>query len=222
VDAALRHLSGSASTARMCIENGRGLSPVRADRCDAIAKEGCWRPACRGAVRFTSVQEMGMGCQDKDSNDGSDRSRKAGPVVRSTDQGTGWLLGQAVRALNIPGKEGEAAYGRCVELLRHCGKDLSQWFGNLPPDERRRLPSALEPALRRGDAGDESAWTFSSAPRSPRCRRFARTWAAKPIATWRSSCRRWRFMRSAAWPDGIRMRPRACSRSCRRARRRPC
>src|SRR5215208_2006970 len=65
-----------------------------------------------------------MSCENQTSGADSD-SLAVKAANRPFDRsGTAWLLGEAVRYLNTPDKEGEFGYARAVELLRQCGHDV--------------------------------------------------------------------------------------------------
>lgn len=74
---------------------------------------------------------------------------------------TAWLVGQGVRYLNAADKEGELAYLRIVELLRHCSKEVletvTRLFGQANSGDASLRWSLLYVL---GDAGDESAADF--------------------------------------------------------------
>lgn len=74
---------------------------------------------------------------------------------------TAWLVGQAVRALNTAGKEGELEYQRVVELLRRCGKDLLETVTSLFQQAHSGdTPLRWSLLYVLGDAGDGSAADF--------------------------------------------------------------
>ena len=102
-----------------------------------------------------------MCCDDKASNDGSDRLTESGVSRPFDGSATGWLISQAVRALNTADKEGEAAYGRSVELLRRCGHDLAEVVRGIFRQSRSGdSPLRWNLLYVLGDAGDESAVDF--------------------------------------------------------------
>ena len=100
-------------------------------------------------------------CEGKASKDGSDRLEEGGASRPFDGSATGWLLSQAVRALNIPDKEGEAAYGRSVELLQRCAKDLVEVVRGIFRQTRSGdSPLRWNLLYVVGDAGDETAVDF--------------------------------------------------------------
>lgn len=100
-------------------------------------------------------------CEGKASNDGSDRLEESGASRPFDGSATSWLLSQAVRALNTPDKEGEAAYGRSVELLRRCANDLAEVVRGIFRQTRSGdSPLRWNLLYVVGDVGDESAVDF--------------------------------------------------------------
>lgn len=103
-----------------------------------------------------------MCCEDHASSKGSDRLEAGNHSRPFEGSAAAWLLGQAVRALNTSDKEGEQAYARAVDVLRHCG-------GSDVLDTVRGLVKQLrggDSSLRwnllyvLGDSGDASAADF--------------------------------------------------------------
>jgi hypothetical protein len=102
-----------------------------------------------------------MCCDGKATNDGSDRLEEGGVSRPFDGSATGWLLSEAVRALNTTDAEGTAAYGRSVEVLRRCGKDLVEVVRGIFRQTRSGDSSLRWNLLYVvGDVGDESAADF--------------------------------------------------------------
>ena len=102
-----------------------------------------------------------MSCEKQTSVSGGD-CLEIGAENRPFDgSATAWLVGQGVHYLNTAGKEGELAYQRVVEQLRHDSKDVLKTVIALS----RQAKSGDAP-LRwcllyvLGDAGDDSAGDF--------------------------------------------------------------
>lgn len=102
-----------------------------------------------------------MSCQEKASSDGSDSLEVVAATRLFDKSATAWLLSQAVSYLNSADKEGELAYTRVVEVLRHCSDDLLETVKAL----FRQVKSG-DTALRwnllyvLGDAGDAATVDF--------------------------------------------------------------
>ena len=68
---------------------------------------------------------MSCGCRSSDPAGRESDTLEIGGARRPFDHSaTAWLVGQGVRYLNTDDKEGELAYQRVIELLRHCAEDL--------------------------------------------------------------------------------------------------
>jgi hypothetical protein len=68
---------------------------------------------------------MSCGCRSSEPSGRVSDTLETGGARRPFDHSaTAWLVGQGVRYLNTDDKEGELAYQRVVELLRHCAEDL--------------------------------------------------------------------------------------------------
>ena len=103
-----------------------------------------------------------MTCENQTMTGGGGDSLAVNGASRPFDgSASAWLLGQGVRYLNTADKEGELAYQRIVELLRHCAKDLTGTVTGLLRNAR-----SGDAALRwnllylLGDAGDAGAAEF--------------------------------------------------------------
>ena len=102
-----------------------------------------------------------MSCENQTNTDGSDNLGVSGTIRPFDGSATAWLVGQGVRYLNTADKEGELAYLRVAELLRHCAKDLPDTVTGL-----FRHAKSGDAALRwnllylLGDAGDARAAEF--------------------------------------------------------------
>jgi hypothetical protein len=102
-----------------------------------------------------------MPCEDPTSKRAGD-SLEVNATSRPFDiSATAWLVGQGVRYLNTADKEGELAYARVVELLRHCAKDLLETVVGLI-EQAKSGDSPLRWNLLHvlGDAGDAKAADF--------------------------------------------------------------
>ena len=102
-----------------------------------------------------------MSCENQTMTGGGDSLEVSGTSRPFDISATAWLVGQGVRYLNTADKEGELAYQRVVELLRHCSKDLAGTVMGL-----FRHAKSGDAALRwnllyvLGDAGDAGAAEF--------------------------------------------------------------
>ncbi|MGR9046543.1 MAG: exonuclease SbcCD subunit D C-terminal domain-containing protein [Gammaproteobacteria bacterium] len=102
-----------------------------------------------------------MSCEKRTSESRGD-CLEVGSESRPFDlSATAWLVGQGVRYLNTVGKEGELHYQHVIELMRRCGKDVTETVNGL-----FRQANSGDAPLRwcllyvLGDAGDESAADF--------------------------------------------------------------
>jgi hypothetical protein len=102
-----------------------------------------------------------MSCEKQASRNGGD-CLEVGAGSRPFDgSATAWLVGQGVRYLNTADKEGELAYLRIVELLRHCSKDvLDTVVGLFRQANLGDAPLRWSLLYVLGDAGDGSAADF--------------------------------------------------------------
>jgi hypothetical protein len=75
---------------------------------------------------------MSCGCRTSDPSGRVSDQLETGGARRPFDHSaTAWLVGQGVRYLNADDKEGELAYQRVIELLRHCAEDLVETVAGL-------------------------------------------------------------------------------------------
>ena len=102
-----------------------------------------------------------MSCDKQTSGAESDSLEVRGTSRPFDRSGTAWLIGEAVRYLNTPDKEGELGYTRAVEVLRNCGKDVLETVNGIFKQVKSG-DSALRWNLLYvlGDVGDRSAADF--------------------------------------------------------------
>ena len=102
-----------------------------------------------------------MSCEHQKTGDDSDNLEVKEGIRPFDKSPTGWLLGQAVRYLNIAGEVGECEYARVVEVLRQCNSGMLEAVTSI-----YRQVKGGDSMLRwnllyvLGDVSDESAADF--------------------------------------------------------------